>query len=94
MSYGTKYECIAYDRLNNRVGIYIQKLDYSGAISKMVLDADPLYIKYNREKRVYGTGAIVNILNDFDDKYLFAKSLSILTIAPVPYTLFSRLYLM
>ena len=76
MSYGTKYECIAYDRLNNRVGIYIQKLDYSGAILKMVLDADPLEIKYNREKRVYGTGAIVNILNDFNDKYLFAKMLS------------------
>ena len=76
MSYGTKYECIAYDRLNNRVGIYIQKLDYSGAILKMVLDADPLEIKYNREKRVYGTGAIVNILNDFDDKYLFAKMLA------------------
>jgi len=76
MAYGTKYECIAYDRLNNRVGIYIQKLDYSGAILKMVLDADPLEIKYNREKRVYGTGAIVNILNDFDDKYLFAKMLA------------------
>ena len=76
MSYGTIYECIAYDRLNNGIGIYIQKLDYSGAISKMILDADPIEIKYNREKRVYGTGAIVNILNDFDDKYLFAKMLA------------------
>jgi len=75
-SYGTIYECIAYDRLNKTMDIYIQKLDYSGAISKMILDADPIEIKFNRKNRVYGTGAIINILNDFSDKYLFAKMLA------------------
>ena len=75
-SYGTIYECIAYDRLNNSMEIYIQKLDYSGVISKMILDADPIEIKHNRNDRVYGTGAIVNILNDFSDKFLFAKMLA------------------
>ena len=73
MAYGTIYECITYDRLNNSMEIQIQQLDYSGAISKMILDGDPLEIIHNRNDRVYGTGAIVNILNDFSDKYLFAK---------------------
>ena len=76
MAYGTIYECIDHDRLNKTMDVYIQKLDYSGAISKMILDADPIEIKYNQNNRIYGTGAIVNILNDFDDKYLFAKMLA------------------
>jgi len=75
-TYGNIYKLTDYDRLNSLMEISIQKKDYAGAVSKMILDSEPAEIKYNLKDRVYSTGAIVNILNDFEDKFLFAKMIT------------------
>jgi len=76
-TYGNIYKLTDYDRLNSLMEVSIQKKDYTGSVSKVILDGvNPVEIKYNLKKRVYGTGIIINILNDFDDKFLFAKMIA------------------
>jgi len=77
MAYGNIYTKTFVNMYETETAIAIQKKDYAGESYDIILNVGhSITIQYNLKDRIYSTGAIINILNDFADKFLFAKMTS------------------
>ncbi len=77
MSYSDLYTS-SFDDLNGTVvDVSIQEENFPSSPIPIKLDGErSVEIFYNLKGRVFSTGAVVNIVNDFDDKFLFAKMMA------------------
>jgi len=77
MAYSDLYTS-SFDDLNgDLIDVAIQEEGFLSASTPIKLDGEkPVEISYNLKDRAFSTGAVVNIVNDFDDKLLFAKMMA------------------
>ena len=77
MAYGNIYTNSFYDLNDTHVEVAIKKDAYSGTIYPIKLKGDGFVeVRSNLNVRVMSMGAIVHIVNEFEDKFLFAKMMS------------------
>ena len=77
MAYIDLYTSSFDDLGGTSIDVVIQEEDLSGSSTAIKLDGNKsVEIFYNLKDRVFSTGAVVNIVNDFDDKFLFAKMIA------------------
>ena len=77
MAYIDLYTSSFDDLGGTSIEVAIQEEDLSGSSTAIKLDGNKsVEIFYNLQDRVFSTGAVVNIVNDFSDKFLFAKMIA------------------